>query len=180
MALVLEKLSEMNKTIPVNSIWNHLESLYDTEMLNETEILCLPNEDFNLPSADFSELMKTRISSEENKNSINKQFNKNKETKDTPKTTFKREEKSVKVMPRRDSTFKESTAKVNVTPKNVVKNEAERKSINKSRTRKNSDKSISPVPTNANRIGRNTRGSLKPEENTPVSNAKRRTRTDLK
>lgn len=187
MALVLEKLSDMNRTIPVNSIWNHLESMYDVDILNETEMLHATVEDFNLPSADFSELMKTRSTNEDNKTMLNKQINKIKlEVKDSSKTGIKREEKVAKSTPRRDSTYKESILKVNITPKTVVKPEVEKKSASKSRTRKNSDKSISPVPSNANRIGRNTRGSLKPEENTstrsrsPISNAKRRTRTDLK
>lgn len=63
MACIWEKLSNsITKEITTRDIWDHLETLYDIPLLDETESVPFPNEDvdFSLPESDFTSLIKQK------------------------------------------------------------------------------------------------------------------------
>ncbi|KAL3172229.1 hypothetical protein MRX96_013209 [Rhipicephalus microplus] len=63
MACILEKFSaSLNKDISSQTIWEHLDTMYDMAALHESEIIPFPNYDneFVLPDNDFGDLMSSR------------------------------------------------------------------------------------------------------------------------
>lgn len=63
MACIWEKLSDsITKPISTHDIWKHLESLYDLNMLEDTEPIPFPNEEvpFTLPESEFGALIKQK------------------------------------------------------------------------------------------------------------------------
>ncbi|XP_075737744.1 uncharacterized protein LOC119162298 isoform X2 [Rhipicephalus microplus] len=63
MACILEKFSaSLNKDISSQTIWEHLDTMYDMAALHEAEIIPFPNYDneFVLPDNDFGDLMSSR------------------------------------------------------------------------------------------------------------------------
>lgn len=63
MACIWEKLSNsITKEISTQDIWKHLESLYDLNLLEDTEPIPFPNHEtpFSLPETEFGSLMKQK------------------------------------------------------------------------------------------------------------------------
>ncbi|XP_022128621.1 MRG/MORF4L-binding protein [Pieris rapae] len=63
MACIWEKLSNsITKEISTQDIWKHLETLYDTSMLDETEPIPFPNQEvpFSLSEGEFGALLKQK------------------------------------------------------------------------------------------------------------------------
>ena len=63
MACIWEKLSNsITKEISTQDIWKHIGSLYDLNMLEETEQIPFPNQEmpFSLPENEFGSLMKQK------------------------------------------------------------------------------------------------------------------------
>lgn len=63
MACIWEKLSNsITKEISTQDIWKHIGSLYDLNMLEETEGIPFPNHEmpFSLPESEFGPLMKQK------------------------------------------------------------------------------------------------------------------------
>lgn len=63
MVSIWEKLSNsITKEITVQDIWKHLETLYDMQMLEDTEPIPFPNDEvaFSLPDDEFGALIKQK------------------------------------------------------------------------------------------------------------------------
>lgn len=63
MICIWEKLSNsVTKEISTQDIWKHLETLYDTSMLDETESIPFPNHEvsFRLAESEFGALLKQK------------------------------------------------------------------------------------------------------------------------
>ncbi|KAL1421340.1 hypothetical protein MTO96_023179 [Rhipicephalus appendiculatus] len=75
MACIHEKFSaSLNKDISSQTIWDHLDTMYDMAALHESEILPFPNpeNEFVLPDNDFGDLLSKR----KEKVSVDKEFSK--------------------------------------------------------------------------------------------------------
>ncbi|XP_037942805.1 MRG/MORF4L-binding protein [Teleopsis dalmanni] len=70
MAVIAERLSNaLNREIPTESIWSHLHTLYNLEMLDELESLPFPNEEqeFSLPEDEYGLLISKKKEESEEK-----------------------------------------------------------------------------------------------------------------
>ncbi|KAG8226935.1 hypothetical protein J437_LFUL004653 [Ladona fulva] len=70
MACIIEKFSSaVNKNITSKVIWDHLDTMYDLQALDDSEILPFPNDEkeFCLPSAEFGEMMTMKQTTESKK-----------------------------------------------------------------------------------------------------------------
>lgn len=95
MACILEKFrNSVNKDVSSKVIWDHLDTMYDMQALDDTENLPFPNDEkeFNLPENDFGDLMLKKLKVEINvdpekeaKREVKKEVNFVKNSKDTPK-----------------------------------------------------------------------------------------------
>lgn len=141
MAFIWDKLTEsLNKNIQSEKIWEHLETMYNLEALDESESLPFPNEEkeFYLPEAEFGALKLRK----EEKNDEKKQTQKGRETPKNVKD-IKKEEKPVT-----NKNVKEEKDRATPTPRKEVKKEPEKAKIVK---------------------GRNSTGSVKEESNKPAA-----------
>lgn len=141
MAFIWDKLTEsLNKNIQSEKIWEHLETMYNLEALDESESLPFPNDEreFYLPEAEFGALK----SRKEEKNEEKKQTQKGRETPKNVKE-IKKEEKTIT-----NKNVKEEKDRATPTPRKEVKKEPEKAKIVK---------------------GRNSTGSVKEENNKPAA-----------
>lgn len=132
MAFIWDKFTEsLNKNIQSERIWEHLETMYNLEALDESESLPFPNDEreFCLPEAEFGALK----SRKEEKINEEKKFSQ--KGRETPKNMkeVKKEEKLVTV-----KTTKEDRA--TPTPKKETKKEPEKAKIVKGRNSTGSGK----------------------------------------
>lgn len=175
MAFICDKFTEsLHKDIDPGKIWAHLETMYNLEVLDESESIPFPNNEreFNLPESDFGSLISKK---EEEKSKAQSQ----KGDKETPKLTkdSKKEEKTPirNQKERRDSKEGKDNNKIPTVTKKEVKKEPEKNKVqakgrnsnvtpkddNKTSKNKNED---TPKPTK-----RPTRGSLKPNDDSGSS-----------
>lgn len=153
MAFIWDKFTEsLNKNIQSEKIWEHLETMYNLEALDESESLPFPNDEkeFYLPEAEFGAL----LSRKEEKTDEKKQMQKGRET---PKNV-KEIKKEEKVLPIK--TPKEDKDRATPTLRKEVKKEPEKAKIAKGRNSTGSGKEESNKPA----VRRPTRNNQKAED----------------
>lgn len=153
MAFIWDKFTEsLNKNIQSEKIWEHLETMYNLEALDESESLPFPNDEkeFYLPEAEFGAL----LSRKEEKNDEKKQTQKGRETPKNVKE-IKKEEKAAA-----NKTPKEDKDRATPTLRKEVKKEPEKAKIMKGRNSTGSGKDESSKPT----ARRPTRNNQKAED----------------
>ncbi|KAF7268610.1 hypothetical protein GWI33_018300 [Rhynchophorus ferrugineus] len=164
MALICEKLSEsLNKDVDPQKIWQHLETMYNLEALDDNESVPFPNNEreFSLPASEFGVLLNKK--EEDDKKSGRETPKLSKEAKKEDKTANKNKDAT----PRRDS--KEGKeGKTPGTNKKELKKDSEKggkppgKSRNSLSAKEDKGKET-PKPT------KRTRGSLKPNDDSGSS-----------
>lgn len=153
MAFIWDKFTEsLNKNIQSEKIWEHLETMYNLEALDESESLPFPNDEkeFYLPESEFGVL----LSRKEEKNDEKKQTQKGRETPKNIKE-IKKEEKVVPI-----KTPKEDKDRATPTLKKEVKKEPEKAKIVKGRNSTGSGKEENNKPT----VRRPTRNNQKADD----------------
>ncbi|KAJ8925572.1 hypothetical protein NQ315_009412 [Exocentrus adspersus] len=173
MAFICDKFTEsLHKDIDPGKIWAHLETMYNLEVLDESESIPFPNteREFNLPDSDFGNLISKK---EEEKTKVQAQ----KGDKETPKPVkeSKKEEKTPvrNQKERRDSKEGKDNKTPNV-PKKEIKKEPEKtkgpgKGRNSNATPKDDSKSKNKNEETPKPTKRPTRGSLKPNDDSGSS-----------
>ncbi|RZC33692.1 Eaf7 domain containing protein [Asbolus verrucosus] len=164
MAFICDKFTEnCQKEINSDRVWQHLETMYNLEALDESESIPFPNNerDFALPESDFGTLL---LRKDDDKKILQK-------GRETPKTVKepKKEEKppirNTKEVQRRDS--KDSKEKTPGTAKKEIKKEPE-KNKNKGKNNSGAPKEETKPPKTKDDTPkpakRPTRGSLKPDD----------------
>lgn len=175
MAFICDKFTEnLHKDIDPEKIWAHLETMYNLEVLDESESIPFPNSEreFNLPESDFGNLINKK---EEEKSKIQAQ----KGDKETPKLVkeSKKEEKTPvrNQKERRDSKEGKDNNKTPVVAKKEIKKEPEKNKVpTKGRSTNATPKDDNKVTKNKNEdtpkpTKRPTRGSLKPNDDSGSS-----------
>lgn len=175
MAFIWDKFTEsLNKNIQSEKIWEHLETMYNLEALDESESLPFPNDEkeFYLPEAEFGTLK----SRKEEKSDEKKQPQKGRETPKNVKE-IKKEEKAAPI-----KTIKEEKDRSTPTPrKEVLKKEPEKAKIVKGRNstglgKDDSNKPAARRPTRNNQKADDSGSSGKgsPVTVTPTAPKRRR------
>lgn len=173
MAFICDKfIDNINKDVHSDKIWEHLETMYNLEALDESESLPFPNDEkeFYLPESEYGMLKaKKEEKSDDTKRGIQK-------GRETPKNLkeIKKDDKTpnriVKEGQRRDSKDGGGKdAKPIIVKKEIRKEPEKNKPINKGRTLLQTPKEESKTLKHKNEdtprtVKRPTRGSLKPED----------------
>ncbi|XP_017778097.1 PREDICTED: MRG/MORF4L-binding protein [Nicrophorus vespilloides] len=168
MAFIWDKLTEnIKKDIQSTKIWSHLQTMYNLQVLDESEQLPFPNDEkeFNLPEAEFGALKLKKEEKADDKKNNQKGRETPKMMKEIKKEEVKTPKANNKEIQRRDS--KDGKDIKTLIAKKEIKKETEKPKPIKGRTsqlkeeprivRNKSDES--PRPSK-----RPTRGSLKPED----------------
>ncbi|KAB0805592.1 hypothetical protein PPYR_02562 [Photinus pyralis] len=164
MLAIFDKFQEkVDKEIMGKVIWSHLETMYNLEALDESDIVPFPNSniDFELPDCDFATLIEMKV--EETKN-VQKGCEPSKNVKD-----FKRDDRtptgSVKEVHQRrdskDSRSSSSSRKESKSDKPQKSNKGRSTSMSKDETSKSGKLKGEERGRSAKR---STRGSLKPDD----------------
>lgn len=168
MAFIWDKFTaNLNKDIESEKIWEHLETMYNFEALDESESLPFPNDEkeFYLPDSEFG-LLKTKKE---------ERIEERKKGRETPKATkeIKKEDKTpsktIKEVQRRDSKDGKET-KTPPMAKKEIKKEPEKakqvKSRNSLSSSKDDNKSNRSTPKEeiSRSVKRPTRGNQKADD----------------
>ncbi|XP_018320858.1 MRG/MORF4L-binding protein [Agrilus planipennis] len=172
MAVIWEKLTtNLNRDIPSEKIWSHLDVLYNLEALDDMEIVPFPNNevDFYLPDAEYGVLKAKK----EEKSEERKSLQKGRETPKMIKET-KRDDKTggkvFKEAQRRDSRDSGKDFKTAFSGKKEIKKDVDKSKSVKSRSSlsthsRDEGKSYKSKADDTPRTAkRPTRGSLKPDD----------------
>lgn len=172
MAFIWDKFTEsLNKNIQSEKIWEHLETMYNLEALDESESLPFPNDEkeFYLPEAEFG-ILKSR---KEEKNDEKKQTQKGRETPKNVKE-IKKEDKNTTA-----KNTKEDKDRTTPIPRKEVKKEPEKAKIVKGRNSTGSTKEEKPLvrrPTRNNQKADDSGSSGKGSPVTVTTSAPKRRR----
>lgn len=192
MAFIWDKFTEnLNKDIESEKIWEHLETMYNLEALDESESLPFPNDEkeFYLPDSEYGALKSKKEEKTEERKSMHKGRETPKAVKE-PKKEEKTPNRNIKEVQRRDS---KEGKEIKTTPvaKKEVKKEPEKLKVVKSRNSTSSSKEEiktnknTPKEENSRSVKRPTRGSQKADDSgssgkaspvtvTPTSTKRRR------
>ncbi|PNF34488.1 hypothetical protein B7P43_G11212 [Cryptotermes secundus] len=122
MACILEKFrNSINRDITSKVIWDHLDTMYDMQALDDTENLPFPNDEreFCLPEADFANMMKDKLQQEKTDSDVE------------PDTETKLEQKKESGKSAKEVTKKESSK--DLKENSLKKDSKESKDVNKDR-----------------------------------------------
>lgn len=171
MAFIWDKLTaSLNKDIESEKIWEHLETMYNFEALDESESLPFPNDEkeFYLPDSEFGLLKSKKEEKIEERKSTHKGRETPKNVKE-PKKEEKTPNRNAKEMQRRDSKDGKET-KTPPVVKKEIKKEPEKAKIIKSRNSSSSSKEDSksnrstPKEEGSRSAKRPTRGNQKADD----------------
>lgn len=167
MAFICDKLSDnLQRDIPSNNVWTHLETMYNLEALDEGESLPFPNDekDFALPDAEYNILkLKKDEKTEEKKVQKGKETPKVKEIKKEEKMTRGSNANGSKEVQRRDSKDSKDNGTIESVQKHFIDCFVAVKRLSISNKDETKGKNLKEETPRANK--RPTRGSLKPEDN---------------
>lgn len=140
MAFIWDKFTEsLNKNVQSEKIWEHLETMYNLEALDESESLPFPNDEreFYLPESEFGTLKSRKEEKNQEKKAVQKGRETPKNVKE-PKKEDKLQNKNTKEVQRRDS--RDSKDRTTPVPKKEPKKEPEKAKITKGRNSTGSGK----------------------------------------
>lgn len=169
MAFICDKfIDNINKEVHSERIWEHLETMYNLEALDESESLPFPNDEkeFYLPESEYG-----MLKAKKDEKPDEKKMQKGRETPKNMKE-IKKDDKTpsriIKEDQRRDSKEGKEVKPIGI-KKDIIKKEPEKNKPLKGRSGAQTPKEENKIPKHKNddtprTAKRPTRGSLKPED----------------